>query len=329
MEAISMELIRLAQSGDADAFSQIYNQCYKHVYTYALRLCGNEADAKDIAQETFLQIHKSIQSLQSPEAFPLWLNRIVYSKFHRILAKRREAALEQDQLNYHVDQSDRAKKLNDTYLLDDKEIIRQMIDQLSDKQREAIQYMYYDQYTTNEIAQKLGLPEGTIKSRIFEAKKALQKQIKEFEKTEKRKIILHNDSLLPAASLTLFARWKDWLCFGSHSQKLLSVAMVSMVVISTVAVSETIPYIRQSYSETQETLPKESFQPVHYQNTTISNAKAAYYTLMKWASDASHIEQKNAAEKAEIKPVLDELKHIDSPYYERLSHDGWLEAYEK
>lgn len=328
MEAISMELIQAAQAGDAQAFTRIYDLCHKHVFAYALKLCGNEADAKDIMQETFLQVHQSICNLQSPEAFPLWLNRIVYSKFHRILSKRREAALEQEQLDYHVDQSEKAKKANDAYLLDDKEIIRRMIDNLSEKQREAIQYMYYEQYTTSEIAQKLGLPEGTVKSRIFEAKKALMKQIREFEKSENRKLILHSDTLLPATSLALFAKLKDWFRFGSHAQKLMAASVVSMVIVSATAVSQTIPYMQNARNEA-ESLPRETFHPIHYQNVTIDNAKAAYYTLMRWAPDPSHIEKKTISEKKEIQPVLEELKHSDSPYYSRLFNDGWLDAYKK
>ena len=166
MESIDPKLIQEVQQGDQTAFQALYDICYQHVYSYALKLSHNEADAKDITQETFLQVFQSIDKLQSPEAFPLWLNRIIYSKFHRILSKQKETAIEQDSLQYHVDHSDQAKKVNDTYLLDDKEIVRAMIDKLTAKQKEVIQLMYYEQYTSSEIAQLLNLPEGTVKSRI-------------------------------------------------------------------------------------------------------------------------------------------------------------------
>lgn len=329
MEPISVELIKAAQNGDEQAFQTIYEKAYPHVYSYALRLCKNEADAKDIAQETFIQVYQSIQDLQRPEAFPLWLNRIVYSKFHRILSKQKETAIEQDQLEFHVDQSDKAKQINDSYLLDDKAIIHNMINQLSEKQREVIRLMYYEQYTTSEIAEYLNLPEGTVKSRIFEAKKSLQKQIKAFEQAEQRKLILHTDALLPATTIALLAKIRDILHHSSLYQKLLAFSCASMVVFSTAAVSQTIPYVQNHDEPSEESLPKPVFHAVNVQDITINNAQSAYYFLMDWAPDKAHLNKKTAAEKQEVQAIIMELKQMNSPYYQRLLDDGWLQEYEK
>lgn len=329
MEPISPKLIEQVQQGDQSAFQTLYDLCYQHVYSYALNLSHNEADAMDITQETFIQVYQSIDKLQSPEAFPLWLNRIVYSKFHRILAKQKETAIEQDSLQYHVDNSDQAKKVNDTYLLDDKEIIRNMIDKLTDKQKEVIQLMYYEQYTSLEIAKLLELPEGTVKSRIFEAKKALQKQIKEFEKAENRKLILHTDSLLPMGVLAFFVKIKDYFKYSSHSQKLLFASMTSMVIVSTTAIAQTLPYIQNDSPKSEEVTAQDMFRPVNFQQEPIENAKEAYFTLMKWAPDKAHVEKKTREQKAEVYPVIEELKRVQSPYYQLLIKDEWLKAYEK
>lgn len=329
MEPISPKLIQEVQQGDQAAFQTLYDLCYQHVYSYAFNLSRNEADAKDITQETFLQVYQSIHKLQSPEAFPLWLNRIVYSKFHRILAKQKETAIEQESLQHHVDHSERAKKINDTYLLDDKEIIRNMIDKLTAKQKEVIQLMYYEQYTSTEIAELLQLPEGTVKSRIFEAKKALQKQIKEFEKNENRKLILHSDSLLPLGFAAFFMKIKDYIKYSSASQKLLIASMTSMVIVSTTAVANTLPYIQQSTKEEEQEPAHHIFRPVNYHQEAIENAKEAYFTLMEWAPDQAHVMKKTAEEKKEVIAVIEELRRIQSPYYELLIRDGWLEAFEK
>lgn len=329
MEPISPKLIEQVQQGDQTAFQTLYDLCYRHVYSYALNLSHNEADAMDITQETFIQVYQSIDKLQSPEAFPLWLNRIVYSKFHRILAKQKETAIEQESLQYHVDNSDQAKKVNDTYLLDDKEIIRNMIDKLTDKQKEVIQLMYYQQYTCAEIAKLLELPEGTVKSRIFEAKKALQKQIKEFEKTENRKLILHTDSLLPMGMLAFFIKIKDCFKYSTHSQKLLFASMTSMVIVSTTAIAQTLPYIQNDSPKSEEVTAQDMFRPVNFQQKPIENAKEAYFALMNWAPDKAHVEKKTKAQKAEVYPVIEELKRIQSPYYQLLIKDEWLKAYEK
>jgi len=324
---VSVETIKCAQQGDAKAFQELYDMCYQHVYSYALKLSHNEADAKDIVQETFLQVFQSIADLQKPEYFPLWLNRIVFSKFHRMLSKRKETAIEQSVLQFHVDQSDEVKIMNDTYVLDDEEILLAMIEGLSEKQRNVIKMMYYDQFTISEIAAILHLPEGTVKSRIAEAKKSLRKQVMEFEKREQRKLEFHADALLPMAALSIFAKLKDFFTRFSMTQKMLAVSALSMVVVSTTAVVQTLPYLQNLHNEAAEIVLRQKFQPVIYQNETIDNAKSAYYTLMKWAPDAEHVKKKTKQEKEAIRPLMEELRSIDSPYYHLLWKDRWMEAY--
>lgn len=334
MEKVSLETIRLAQGGDEKAFQEIYQQCYYHVFYYALKLSKNEADAKDIAQETFLQVYRSIHSLQNPDYFPVWLNRILYSKFMRLLNKQKETAIESDDLRYHLDQSDKAKRMNDERLLDDEEIIKQMIQRLTPKQREVMELTYYQQYTALEIAKLLHLPEGTVKSRIHEAKKALKKEIVAFEKQENRKIILHTDVLLPMVSLSLLGKLKSFLTQQSMTQTLMVTSVASMVVVSTVAIKETADVINNVNNQKGEpqtvqeaSLPKKSFQPVQYQEKQIDSAKSAYYTLKAWAPDAEHVKTKTKKEKHAIQSILDELLESNSGYIKQLESSGWLEAY--
>ncbi len=76
-------------------------------------------------------------------------------------------------------------------------------------------------------------------------------------------------------------------------------------------------------------MSEQGFHSVNYQDISITNAKSVYYTLMEWASDEAHIQKKTSVEKAQIKSVVEELKQVKSPYYERLVNDGWLHTYEK
>lgn len=334
MEKVSIETIRLAQGGDDKAFQEIYQQCYNHVYYYALKLTHSDADAKDIAQETFLQVYRSIHKLQNPNYFSLWLNRITYSKFMRLLDKQKETAIESDDLRYHLDQSDKAKRMNDERLLDDEEVIQEMIQRLTPKQREVMELTYYQQYTALEIAKLLQLPEGTVKSRIHEAKKALKKEIQAFEKQENRKVILHTDVVLPIVSFSLLGKLKSFLTQQGMTQTMMVTSVASMVVVSTIAVKETVAVVNNANNQKDEpqtvqaaSLPKKSFQPVHYQEKQIDSAKSAYYTLKAWAPDAEHVKTKSIEEKHAIQSILDELLESDSGYIKELESSGWLEAY--
>lgn len=333
MEKVSLETIRLAQEGDEVAFQEIYEQCYTHVYYYALKLTHSDADAKDIAQDTFLQVYRSIQNLENPDYFSLWLNRIVYSKFMRQLDKRKETAIEADDLHYHLEHSDKAKKMNEERLLDDEEIIRQMIQRLTPKQKEVMELTYYQQYTAQEIAKLLQLPEGTVKSRIHQAKKALKTEIETFEAQENRKIILHTDALLPVVSLSFLGKLKSWLSKQGMTQTMMVASATSLVLISGVAIKNTSDAANnlQEKGEAQSlqtpALQKKAFEPVRYQEKQIDSAKSAYYTLMAWAPDAEHVKTKTKKEKQIIQSVLNELLESKSGYIQQLEANGWMEAY--
>lgn len=333
MEKVSLETIRLAQEGNEEAFQEIYEQCYTHVYYYALKLTHSDADAKDIAQDTFLQVYRSIQNLENPDYFSLWLNRIVYSKFMRQLDKRKETAIEADDLHYHLEHSDKAKKMNEERLLDDEEIIRQMIQRLTPKQKEVMELTYYQQYTAQEIAKLLQLPEGTVKSRIHQAKKALKTEIETFEAQENRKIILHTDALLPVVSLSFLGKLKSWLSKQGMTQTMMVASATSLVLISGVAIKNTSDAANnlQEKGEAQSlqtpALPKKAFEPVKYQEKQIDSAKSAYYTLMAWAPDAEHVKTKTKEEKQIIQSVLKELLESKSGYIQQLEANGWMEAY--
>lgn len=333
MEKVSLETIRLAQEGNEVAFQEIYEQCYTHVYYYALKLAHSDADAKDIAQDTFLQVYRSIQNLENPDYFSLWLNRIVYSKFMRQLDKRKETAIEADDLHYHLEHSDKAKKMNEERLLDDEEIIRQMIQRLTPKQKEVMELTYYQQYTAQEIAKLLQLPEGTVKSRIHQAKKALKTEIETFEAQENRKIILHTDALLPVVSLSFLGKLKSWLSKQGMTQTMMVASATSLVLISGVAIKNTSDAANnlQEKGEAQSlqtpALPKKAFEPVRYQEKQIDSAKSAYYTLMAWAPDAEHVKTKTKEEKQIIQSVLNELLESKSGYIQQLEANGWMEAY--
>lgn len=336
MEKVRLETIRLAQGGDEVAFQEIYQQCYTHVYYYALKLSHNDADAKDIAQDTFLQVYRSINKLQNPEYFSLWLNRIIYSKFMRQIDKKKETAIEADDLYYHLEKSDKAIKMNEEQLLDDEEVIQQMIQRLTPKQREVMELTYYQQYTAQEIAQLLQLPEGTVKSRIHEAKKALKTQVIAFEKQENRKVILHTDTLFPIVTISFIGKLKAWLSKQSMTQTMMVASVASLVVISSAAVKETVDLANARNTEKGEaqsmqapTLPEKSFEPVRYQEKQIDTAKSAYYTLKAWAPDAEHVKTKTKEEKQMIRAVLDELLESKSSYIKQLETNGWMEAYNK
>ena len=74
------ELARLAASGDALAFGEIHNRHRRRVYSIALRMTGNEADAEDLTQESFISVFQRIGSFRGDAAFTTWLYRLVVNQ---------------------------------------------------------------------------------------------------------------------------------------------------------------------------------------------------------------------------------------------------------
>ena len=89
MQASEIELVKRLQSGDESAFDELYHTYYARAIAIANRLTNNQADAQDVVQEAFLQVHKSIQSLQDPQFFYSWLNRIIHSKCVNLFYRNR------------------------------------------------------------------------------------------------------------------------------------------------------------------------------------------------------------------------------------------------
>ena len=172
------ELVRKSQSGDSAALNQLFNSCYNDIYYFALKTVKNEEAAYDITQESCIEIIKSISSLTNPEAFTTWSKQITYRRCTRYFDKNREVLVDENE-----DGSDMFDALEDDdrdFIPDealDKEDFRltimNMINGLSEEQRTAVMLYYFDELSVGEIAQIQGVSEGTVKSRLNYARKAI------------------------------------------------------------------------------------------------------------------------------------------------------------
>ncbi len=139
------------------------------VFRYAYRLSGSVADAEDLTQETFLLAAKNIAQLENPERAQGWLLAITRNVF---LRQRRgpHVTLLDDMAAAAVEsQSDS----NDT----DEQLIQIAIQSLPEQQRVMILMFYFEDMSYKDIAQELGIPIGTVMSRLARAKAALRKKL--------------------------------------------------------------------------------------------------------------------------------------------------------
>ena len=174
------EVIRRVQNGDANAYEVLVTAYEKNVYNLALRMTGNAQDAEDMAQEAFLKAYNSLDSFRGDSKFSVWLYRIVSNVCLDFLRrqKRRPAtslSVEDDegedvQLDI-PDDSQSPQELLERKLT--REAVRQGLAQLPEEQRQILLLREIQGLSYEEIGLALSLEPGTVKSRIFRARKRL------------------------------------------------------------------------------------------------------------------------------------------------------------
>ena len=161
-----------AQAGDRQALDQLLRGCQHQLYGYLLRLLSNSADAEDALQATFLQVFRKLRWLRDPALFRPWTYRIASRVAQRMLRRRgtrgSTLAPDLDELAGEPDQADLAD-------WEMKERIPELLERLTAKSREVVVLHYLEEFTLPQVADILGIPEGTAKSRLSYALACLRK----------------------------------------------------------------------------------------------------------------------------------------------------------
>ncbi len=173
------EIIERVLGGDANAFEELVLRYEGTVYNLALRMVSNREDAADMTQETFIKAYNSLSSFRGDSKFSVWLYRIcsnVCLDFLRSKSRRPQTSLTSldDDDDVQLDIPDHAagpeeqlmKKLS-------MQSVSEGLERLPDKQRQILAMREIGGMSYAEIGQALSLEEGTVKSRIFRARKKL------------------------------------------------------------------------------------------------------------------------------------------------------------
>lgn len=173
------EIIRSVLRGNVNDFEKLVAAYEKNVYNIALRMVGDPDDAADMTQETFIKAYRALSGFRGDSKFSSWLYRIasnVCLDFLRSRSRHPQVSLST------VDEDDRATfelpdmRQNPEEQLMKKlgmEAVRRGLEQLPEQQRQILVLRELGGLSYAELAQTLGLEEGTVKSRIFRARKRL------------------------------------------------------------------------------------------------------------------------------------------------------------
>lgn len=177
-------LVSRALGGDKQAFNQLVTLHYDKVYGQALRMTKSEEDAKDVAQLTWIKVWKKLSTFKGDSAFTSWLYRITTFTALDLIRKRnnsRETASEPDYLEFAAN-SDASPIASPEQVrnIEGKELkarIDEALSKLPEKLRTALQLREIEGLTYEEMAQKLKCKTGTVMSRLFNARKTIQKHL--------------------------------------------------------------------------------------------------------------------------------------------------------
>ena len=183
---------------------ELFSLCYNDVYYFALKTVKDEDIACDITQETFLEVINTIGNLREPAAFVTWIRRITYHQCTRYFNKKKDVQVEEDEdgntiFDTLADESEGAIPVEVLEKEEFRQTVHSMIDQLSEEQRSAVLLYYFDEMSVGQIAQVQGVSEGTVKSRLNYARKAIKQSVESYEK--KSGIKLHSIAILPLLGL--------------------------------------------------------------------------------------------------------------------------------
>ena len=175
-----LSIIREVQSGDVNAFEDIVREYEKNVYNIALRMTGDREDALDVSQEAFLKAYHALGNFRGESKFSVWLYRIVSNACLDFLRERKRRAEVSLSVGDDEDESAEVEIRDDSLspetLLERKltrEAVQRGLLSLPEDQRKILLLREIQGFSYEEIGRILSLESGTVKSRIFRARRKL------------------------------------------------------------------------------------------------------------------------------------------------------------
>ena len=156
-------LVMDCQSGRAEAMEILVSRWQRRLWRYAYNLTGDTESAWDITQESWVGIIRGICRLNDPARFRSWAYRIVTNKANDWIRKskaEKQVSIENIQNHQHKEKKDIG--------------LKELLEKLDIRKRAVISLYYLEQLSVSDISSALNIPQGTVKSRLHDARKELK-----------------------------------------------------------------------------------------------------------------------------------------------------------
>jgi len=185
------QLLAQAQAGDHLAFARLYSLHKKRIYSLCMRMVGNAAEAEDLTQEAFLQLHRKISIFRGDSAFSTWLHRLAINVVLMRLRKKGLSPISMDEAMEPATEGSAGKSFGALDLTlsgsVDRLALERAVDELPAGYRLAFVLHDVEGYNHNEIASMLDCSIGNIKSQLHNARLKLRVALRTLPRQETRR----------------------------------------------------------------------------------------------------------------------------------------------
>lgn len=178
------ELVARSRSGDVESFNQLITRWERPIYALAYRVIGQEEDARDVCQETFLRAFRGLAGFKGQAKFSSWLYRIALNLCRDWIRRRRRTPI--SALPEDVELEDLASEAGPSESVEDlvarrelSGVVEMAMARLPEEQRTAIILKEYHGMTFQEIADLQGCPLSTVKTRLYQGLSVLRRDLAE------------------------------------------------------------------------------------------------------------------------------------------------------
>ncbi len=169
-------LVERMKAGDKEAFDLLYGK-YKNLALHtAYLIIGNLSDSEDVVQDTFVKVFLHCKELKKESGFKAWMMQILVRTAYKT-GKKRSREVPDEDVVMKADTRKERSALEQVLTREASQILSEAIRELPIKQRTVVILFYYQECSISEIAKICGCLEGTVKSRLYNARVELKKKL--------------------------------------------------------------------------------------------------------------------------------------------------------
>lgn len=180
------ELVERVRQGDDRAFELLVLAYQERIFRLIRRLLGNRDGAEDLAQEVFLRAYRSLGGFRGQSSFYTWLYKIALNtcrNYYRTMGRRPEGSAIDGEGVLDSLESSNPDPESAAFRSETLEVVKVSLESLPPEQREAVVLCDLEGLSYEEMAAVIGIPVGTVRSRVFRGRRALQRRLQPYMST--------------------------------------------------------------------------------------------------------------------------------------------------